>query len=1307
VSVSDLKYFSSSQSNRLLVEVKDDAMGAWVDLNAQTAAGFPDYYAGLITRPTVNIAADQEEGIYSATISTMIMDNSPWTVSATNNKAGFWDQPFPVHIKRGSITYQFNSWQNRWVRLTLRTWNPDGTYYDFTLPPFIIDEHPTTRNGQATLKLASLFRLFQKRSAETLKVGTDWAKGWPIKSLVKMIAARTHKDILFASGSDSGKVDLGMDAVQRASSWGSAPGILTTGEQATQKWIPKCSCVNLSYPNQIWFGFACPGAHTYEDAAVSLFHLDTGQWDIPWTYTDVGGYPIAIAQDTTNGYVWMWCVSDCSPTAYQFYNLALVRITSSTTKDIVLSGASYWPGRETLRKGYKPASTIYAAGPDQTNGRNFGESIMAPFAQRLDDLLIDIFPGTARTPAGTGYEQEYVPASNIGDDSGGYLYPGDVQEYPATVQGGITALTNATGTFDAGAFRYFMGTQMHAPYRIVRGGVPYWFWIETLGLKFRLRRCTEAFPTVTAYHPLLTLLGSDALWANQITAWGAAPNSVTSDTADKVIMAGVKWDERTVAYKIWSESFVTCASFLATDGSSSNSSFSITLDSPDDNTTPDQARVCVGIFTPPGGTDPVSAQASTCQFSVLTLFNRANLQRPCYGIAVVVCNSGVAINKKPGAWYGDSGYKGPVSTMPFAGFSRAYTGSDGNYSATSFYFTDQATGQVWHCDIRDTGSTAPVWTLLNKGLQIHNSEFCHATINGCTTRIDDLYETVVWGLAPGPSRDIVTGYPLRDNVSSSSRHVPGIYPVVQLSRVIADAIEVADFSGMMAFDALKALRECAYDYRLYFTVDGSGNALLNFAKLSAATPECILSPLDMSPIPDALADVPYVGIESGWTRKLLGVKNSVDIVPYALTGAGEFTSATVKAAGSTWNGDYLLSLSSERPLRVAITCLFGGDVTAPEATDAANRRPILWTWERMKDTAHCWLAADTTAAATYVWVSGLNTKGGSTYAGDVLLAVGDYLSVAGGDQALITGFGSVGLSSGAIQVHLASAVGVDAKKYGDVTIEPHESRTSGVSNAGVTTLTAAFTIASGTTMAVASSAEVCVGSVIWAYGHAWEVTKIVSNTLTVSELFGYTTSPDVTIPAGTKLAVLVYTKKPGVLYQVGNTGVQFGVSIESDDVHARWVSSGDGVIVTATGMHLAECKSATIRGSNADSIARYGKCDVGPINNRFVDLLRGERLADKVLEEAWPKIELSGAKIPAIYPDIVSGSKVNVTDPRIVPTVAGAEQTVSFYTTGIRYNLTDCTSEVTERSATASTSGKRDEVEDAGSGMPAGRSGEE
>jgi hypothetical protein len=528
-----------------------------------------------------------------------------------------------------------------------------------------------------------------------------------------------------------------------------------------------------------------------------------------------------------------------------------------------------------------------------------------------------------------------------------------------------------------------------------------------------------------------------------------------------------------------------------------------------------------------------------------------------------------------------------------------------------------------------------------------------------------------------------------------------------LSRVIADVIEVADFSGMTAFDALVALRQCAWDYRLYFTVDESRQALLNFTKLTTGSPVALLKPLDLSPIPNLLASPPEVGFMPGWSRRLLPVKNAVDVVPWGPTGSGEFTTGTVQSAGSTWSGKYLVDVSTERPLRVVITCIMGGDVRAPEATAAANRKPILWSWERMADTAHCWLSAACTAATETLRVAGVSIKGGQVYAGDVLIVAGDYLAVSDGDQRIIKSFGVI--TDGYAEVTLSSVVGVAASQYAEVTIEPHERRTTGISSDGVTTLAAIFTLGT-TSMVVADASDIAVGAVVLARDHAWQVTKVVSSTLTVSELYAWAVSPDITLPIGTKLSVCVYTEFLGKHYQVGQTGVLFGVDTDSDDAPSRTVNPGDGVIVTATGTRLAELKCATIREMNSSSIGNessgYGRCDTS-INNRFVDLLRGTRLAAKVLVDAWPRIEVTGLKIPAIWPTLTIGSEVTISDPRIVPTIAGVEQSASFHVTGIRYDLAACTSEITVRSAAASSSGKRSASDPTpGTALPAGRSGE-
>jgi hypothetical protein len=855
-------------------------------------------------------------------------------------------------------------------------------------------------------------------------------------------------------------------------------------------------------------------------------------------------------------------------------------------------------------------------------------------------------------------------------------------------------------------YRYFMGTQMHAPYRIVRGSTAYWFMVclPINTKEFKLYRFTESDSPAMIVHPMRNILGhNDAqLWGAQVTAWAAAPNCATGDSVEKVILSFIEWDETSSATMLWSKTTISCANFSPAGEYDAGAVSSIVLDDP--TGVADMARVCVSLWTPPGGA-LAARQETTCQFTVAVLFNRATLQRPCYGLGIIKCSSGITITA--GSMFGSAGYSGPVSSMPFAGFARCYD------DVTSFYFTDQATGQVWKCT---AATTTPVWTLANKGMQIHSSEFCQSSLVGQTCVIDSLYESVLWGLAPGPSADITGGYPLRDSLSSSSRHKPGLYPLVQLSRKIADAVEVADFSGMTAFEALVALRQCAWDYRIFFTVNASKVALINFAKITDGSYVCKLVPLDMSPIPSLLESTPEVGFMSGWSRKLLPVKNAVDVVPYGPTGAGDFVSSVVKAAGSTFDTDYLVSCTTERPLRVAIICVSGGDVLAPSSTVAALQKPILWTWERMRETAHCWLASACVAAAEYVWVSGVTTKGGVVYCGEAEVVVGDWIAVGGGDRKRITSIPVIG--SGSVRVDVGAAtIGIAASAYSEVTIEPHESRASGTSDEGAVVLAAVYTLSPtpGTTMTVASVANIEVGAVLWCRSYAWKVTAITGTTLTVSTLYFPAAPVDAGLGVGAKISACVYTQACGKLYAVGKTGVMFGIATPEDDVAARTVSPGDGVIVTAAGMRLDKLKGCSIRKLDKASIGDesagtgYGRCDVSISDTRFVDALRAEMLASKVLVDASPRVEVTSIKIPAIWPTLTIGSNVSVSDPRITAPVSGVETEAGFSVTGIRYDLANVTSELTIRSvAAANVTGKtRGAAATRDSAMPAGRQGEE
>ena len=1251
MALSDIVYYGD-RGYRLSVEFRADD-GTWVDFNAQFPSTVPDYWRGLLREPSIAVRSEDATGIYAPSVDSLVMDNSPWQ----GNKYGVWDAYTPLTI-RGKT---FTQWMRRRVRLVLELYVAGELTSSTTLATCLV-ESITRRGGVATVKLSSVARLLQTRSAETLKIGSDWARGWPIASLIRMVVQRTDPTIEFSTGFGATLTDLGTFSVARCSSWGSVPGILSTGMPAADHWIPRCFCSDPNVASYLWVGFECPGSNDVSDGAIGMLDLATGKWVIYHKPAALPGqFPIAIWKES--GFLYIFTVADFDPgTAITFYEVRYYRSILSGLGSPLEQHDGYWPARETLRRGVPTDTGDRTAHIGALGTLRYGESAMCPFPQVIAALDREL---TGAYGGGDVEMQSYR--------QGDYCYARYTHLSTSAISARIAGAYGASYTHndhslvDAIALRHFMGLQWHQPYRALRGANTYVqyvrLWPNTYNYYLMIYPKNGGSFSSRSFVNVLGSSGSQ-LWYRQITAWAADPHSTSASTDERIIIATIEWDETGASpSRLWSPTRLIACRFPGSDAAVTTS---LTIDDPADGSAPNFARVIVALWTPPKGEPLVEPAAETADYCVGVAFNRASIQTPAYGLGIWKRATDTTLTQI--TLFGSSGYTGPTSSMPFGGFVRDAADEQ------TFRFVDQATGQVWRCTL-DASLTTATWSLENKGQAAHGTEFALATVNGGQATLD--LETVyLWGMAPGPTGEVTAGYPLRDGAKPSwIRRVPGLYPLVQLSKKVADAVEVADFSGLKAWDVLKLLKQLAYNHRLYF----DGNGKLHFEERAVGTSAGHLRPVDME------GYVAFTGtgvpVEAGFEvcEGIGQVKNAVDVTPWGLVSAGQADKSTISAAGSTWAGDYLYEVKTERPARLAITCVQGGDVWAAQATASAGRCAVLFRWQTLAETLHHYLAVLCGATDTHVRVAGLTVRSSSEiYSGEIRIRTGDLLQVADGTQREITGV--LATAEDYVDLSLSGAVDVSASAYSEVSITPQDSALASDAEAGLTTLAAEYT--SGTTLSVVDASQINVDSVVRVRSSYFHVTAktYVSATctdLTVT-LLHMTAIPDTSLPVGSPVRVYIYIAEVSKTYPVGATGITFGVAVNQNtvDTKDRSISAGDGLAISAPGLHLSPLKQATIRAMNKESIGDqiqgtgYGRQDLSISDNRFIDPVKADLLSQMVLSEAaWPRTLASGIVI-AILPSITGGGPVTSQDPRISrPTSAGAEQSASFEVTEVRYDL--------------------------------------
>lgn len=1232
MSGSDLRYFTGQPGFRVAVAFEADD-GTYHDFNAPLPAGGLDYWAGLVTAPSVTIKAESGGRIFTAAVSDLSFDNTPWCGADGSYRAGFWDSELPVTIYRdfnGTPTARtFSVWKNRRVILGVYEYGPAGEYQTQTTLATMRIKDVECNGDRATVRLVSLHEAMIARSANTIKNGGEWFRSLPVAALMKRLVQASDPQMSISVDSD---VDLGTLGAARCTSWGPCPGMLTDNAPSTYHWIPRVIERDQQNSTVALVGFEVPGSMPRSGGGLASFDVSTGQWTVlfgPDTAEFEEGWPIAIWAASTGSNVYVVQCRERAPNGASkdgFFEIRVLQ-TNRTGSSIQANGSwvPYWPARWVLRKGVADLGNNLVGYTKPLYGGAtsdyYGECVVLPFPQMVDTLADYLEAGIAWDEAFselnlTAYTQE---AQNRDD-----WHKTDIFDYePAPSGAGGAYLVSTVGSPTTAGLRYYLADYCHVP-AVYTQTNDYILFVSTVvgSDAFRVNRIRLS----TGGHETFTVAlgGSAPIYDRQVTAWALAPS--LSGSSRKLMLAVTKWDEtaqNTVPPLSPSEMYEV--TFDGASGSAATVTSRWT-NTPADAADPADCVSIVHLWTPYS-----SYGASTVDYMVGVFVNRGNVSGPCYGLGIWKAATNAWIIRFRGA----NLEKGPTSQRPFAGFVRDASDSD------VFRFIDQANGQVWRAEV-DLTAEDVAFTIDNAGFPAHTKE-----THVATAKAEVIDSRTLWGMAPGPHGDVTERYWERA-ASSASRRQPGLYPLVQLATSVAPCIEVADFGedkNYTAWSAFQDLMQILVGYRCY--PDADGDLVVTRREEPVGTlPALVLTGTD---VPD-IVNGEYPVYDGARVRKLYDeVVNAVDVTPYAVQSNGEPEPQWIGTAGSTFRGAPLYQVATERAMRVGLTCVSGGDVLA--GTDESQQAGVLWRWFRVMETIVSWLTVGTGATDTSIQVAGLTVRNDSeVYAGDQRIRVGDFVQVQGSTQRTIASFGAISASS--VTLNLSGTVDVATSAYAEVAITPKESRAVSDGAEGITT-TAENMDLFETDINLADASQIRVGMVLQIEDNSgFKVERVLvsginGNTVTVTRaVFGTVAR---TCASGSIVKGYVSTRVPGRLYEVGDTGVLFGLTADAEASAAdRSVATGDTFILTTKGFGLREMSTAVIRHVDSASIAANQRKERS-IKNRFLDPVRAEAVARMyVAELADVRTGVQGLSMP-YWPGIQVGDGVQTEEPRLVP----------------------------------------------------------
>jgi hypothetical protein len=1299
MSFGDLIY-QQSGGIRIGVLIQADD-GSWVDFNLPYPSATVDYYAALLQAPKVTVGTEEDGMILTCQTDVVVLDNSPrFDLSGTTiidgYRFGFWDLPLPVVI-RGKT---FKSWSKRLIRIAVGFTDEAGVLKTTdTLATLLIDE-VRRKGNEARLKIMGLQSALIGAPVDDIKAGTEWFQSMPVGFLMNQIIKRKAPMIAVDSDLKDGIVDAGTMSVDRASSWGSAPGAMSSGFPSVDRWIIRCFCQDPTNGNWIWVGFECPGSGATSDGAVARFDCSTGRWfGVLDPSSDLTGrVPISLFVDSSN--VWAMSYREQSPLGFANapFAVAMHKVTRGGTGSIGIgSFMTYWPCRETIRK------TAIVGGEGQfglryldvPNGWKWhGEPAMIPFPQTMAPLfpfIDDGHPGV--TWADVSWAYHYQGRADVAETDAGdpgkftTAYPFDPSSSghfsgECSGENAATGLPINLGSPYFAALRYAM-TNHRTPPLVLRDGTNNYFtWVglnpDKNLLRFDIYQKKIIDPSEAPTYRTLANLGSPTrqLWDRQVTAFAFWPGS---NGVRKFLVAEIEWtDDSTFVSTIpWSK--VRLVGVDATGASGSNGTLTAIWDfTPSGANAYQDAPVIVHLWTPKKLSGGVGA---TKPWTVAVILNRGDLSGPCYGIGVLRGDSPTPawIVRYPSLDYGS----GPVSSLPFAGFVE-----DPSIDQI-VHFVDQATGQAWQIFVDDLGDfSVDFYQTTNEGRPIHETErFLSAPYGGAISFADDFIGRIFWGMAPGVPGDLklpwyqTAGYNVAD-----LRNQPGSFPLVMVSTKVADAVPVADFGATKdAWEALKMLAQRAPNHMMIIDAGGT----FRFIRRDSPAVAYTLKPIFMTGSTDALVDeLPY---DEGFERYQATneVQNAIDIVPWGPTPQDAPSPQVVLSAGSTFRGKFLTDTSRViRSIRVTMTCVQGGDIDLLRSiTGYTPTQAFLFRFDRVAERTHLCLRFDAGSSATSVKVVGLRVQGSRIFSGEQEIRVGDVVQVLDGLAPTITSW-TRDPANQTVQLNLSGTIGVAGSQWDPVTITPKNGTLSSDDPNGIATVGTGGITSSATTLPVDTAARLRPGMALKIRSASpsatfeWMTIDSVGRTsVTVSRgKFGSTAAAH---DAGVPIQAYVSIRRLGELYEVGDTGIQMGLDAPGsgeDDGAGRTIATGDSVSVQAFGLKMSPIEQSLVRVVDSTSIDEHGLREARKIDqNPFVDATIGHLIGtERIADRADPRMIVSGMICP-LTTGMDNAQAMNLVDVRVIPDGTAK----AFGIRSVVYNLADRTMSLIVRSIAA------------------------
>lgn len=1304
---------------RTAVCFESDA-GVWVDFNAvnpDAAATSYDYHDGLLAEPTITAKIESSGKFYVAQLSSISMDNSPWA----NAESGLFDSVLPVTV-RGQV---FSFWERRKVQIGVAIFLPgsDQLYQDVTLGTFLIDQINTSEDA-AEITLAPIHSQWQEVEAAAVKDGSRPYEGWTISNLIRRLLRHADPNADLSGIPD--RLVFGTIPTSMISSYGPTPGAAydastKNGNRAPAHWIPRVMGIDLfeaTENRKIMVGFEVPGVRPRPDGALAEFYDKEGTWRIlagpdnasllhQWT-------PCAIYPYSTLSGTRFLAYQENIDETKAFYKLKLFQVSPDGSSTTAIAGPwNVWICRDVYRKGMY----FTDLGPSRPGRRafvisgslGFGgiEPIHSPFMQVVDELSRRVWSHAFPTTYST---ESYVAWTGYHVEQGDWSFNERAfTEYPTGARGILNA---ARCDFDDQAnyyafFRYRIGTDPTFPILWTTGATRAFVWIGQSSSAFYFFSIYKLDMTTLAVQEMQVSFGTTPsqtqFWRKQVSAycWDVEDASNTRllvhciDRDESVAnvrhecylyTVNVLWGTGANVVGVWDNNIT---------GQGSNGCI-VRLWSPSDLTT--------SAYRNEYGKRPGA-------YAVAVVLQRyAKEQGPTFGIGVW--------NKATQTWvelFSDDRerYTGPVSGMPFSNFA------EDPDNPSSFYFIDQASGQVWRATV--TGSTSVSYALQNDGGPAHGSEFCASTPTGLAhSPAWDSYLPRLWfGLAPSPPGE-VTCPNYRERVDSRALQASGVYPLVSLSRSVPDIIEVADCEGLKVFDALAQLVALtAGAYR--FKVSGTGTLTIERRTASASPPVLVpLTEYGVANLEDG--EIPAFGKHRKFSIRDTLV-NSVEVVPWGVRPKGEPETTPIKSARSKWAGTYLIDCRGKDALTLSISCVTGGDILDNVASGGTGiQSGILWRWTRVLPTVTAYLLINCSSGQTSIQVSGLVTRAGRFYAGDVEVGVGDYVTVGDGSRLTITSIGSAG-SINAIVIGFGVAVGISASAGTAVMVEPSSRSSISDGENGVTNLAVAIST-SDTILSFANDSQLRPGMIVQMIGTTGAakpgleyielLRRNADSRWTVGRARFRTVA--LTIAQNTVVRAYLWTRQNGKLYEVGDSGIYFGLnayeSTEEDtggksdpiEKESRTVAPGDGILVRTQGSGLQALEQVRIREVDTASIAAKKKKEKKVEDNRFVDLPKAKLLATTLLTPD-SLVGVDGVEIP-FCTLIEMGSTVRYRSARKFPVLGYLDMEVI----EVAYDLRKHRMRLSLRSYvgfTGKVPGKVGEEDTGPTGMPSGNRGDD